>query len=85
MKKVYNKPEILFESFVLSTAIAGNCEQIFTLSQQFVCAIPDPYGIGMNIYNTSISDDCTVDGTGNELYDGFCYHIPTEALVLFSS
>ena len=87
MKKVYTRPEIFFESFVASSSIAGDCERVFTLAKQDICAIPDAYGTpGMGIFNMNVEwSECGVNGTGTETYDGLCYHVPTEALNLFNS
>ena len=75
MKKIYTKPEIFFENFSLSTNIAGNCNQTFGLLAQFVCAIPDANGMGMGVFGMSYpGNNCLIEGTGNEEYNGLCYH-----------
>ena len=86
MKKIYEKPEIYFESFSLSTNIASDCEVPFTLVGKDVCAIPDANGLNMGIFNASAAgSNCVIPGTGNETYNGFCYHVPTASSNLFSS
>lgn len=85
VKKSYNKPEIYFESFSLSTSIASGCEVPFTLAAKNICGIPDENGTGERIFDTSITSTCTTSGTGIEKFDGFCYHIPTETNNLFKS
>ena len=85
MKKNYSKPVIAFESFSLSQSIAANCENPFTLAAQDVCGIPDANGLGMNIFNPNTGGSCVIDGSGNETYNGFCYHVPTETNNLFNS
>lgn len=86
MKKTYSKPQIVIENFTLSTNVAGDCEQPYTLQAQFICAIPDTSGAGLNLFSTAFSGDCNVDGNGNTAtYDGFCYHIPSEKNQLFNS
>ena len=87
MKKTYEKPVIIIENFTLSTNIAGDCEKPFNLQAQFVCGIPDDFGLGADFYifDTSAGGTCKVDGTGEEMYDGFCYHIPSETNELFNS
>lgn len=84
-KKKYKKPMIVIESFSLDTNIAGNCEKPFNLQTQFVCGIPDNNGLGMNIFDTAKGGSCIVDGKPDTLYDGFCYHVPTENNELFNS
>lgn len=87
MKKTYTKPEIFFESFTLSTNIAADCEEIFSLMAQDICGIPNENGIpNKDIFNlTVVGTQCDVHGYGNEQYNGLCYHVPTEAHNLFNS
>lgn len=87
MKKIYTKPEIYFESFSLSTNIANDCDAPFTLAAKDICAIPDANGVqGMGIFNMTVAgSNCGVHGEGNEMYNGFCYHIPTDSNMLFNS
>lgn len=86
MKKNYTKPMIIIETFTLSTNIAGNCEQPFSLQAQFVCGIPDGNGLGMNIFTPGLDGgDCVIPGGDDTEYDGFCYHIPMENRELFNS
>ena len=84
MKKTYMKPEIYFESFTLSTNIAANCDHPFDLQAQFVCAIPDSNGQGMGIFDPNRGGGCVIPGS-DEMYNGFCYHVPTENNMLFNS
>lgn len=81
MKKMYSKPEIFFENFSLSTNIAGNCNHPFRGFAQFVCGIPDSNGLGMNIFDPNAAGStCAIPGDGmDDTYDGFCYHISTNA------
>ena len=85
MKKAYTKPEIFFESFTASSALANNCEVPFNLAAQYVCGIPDENGVGLAIFDPSLGGSCVVPGTNDAKYDGFCYHIPEEAYNLFRS
>ena len=84
MKKVYSKPEIVFENFSLTTNIAGDCEEIYGFFARGTCGIPDSNGLGMNIFNEG-TGNCVIQGSDDELYNGFCYHIPTETNNLFNS
>lgn len=75
MKKVYSKPEIVFESFSLSQNIAAGCE-----------FISDVKGGGLNfgsfvLFFNDASSPCTGDGRvtsegGDGQYDKICYHVP---------
>ena len=85
MKKSYTKPEIYFENFTLSTNIASNCDRPFSLQAQFVCAIPDANNLGMGIFDPNRGGGCVIPGDQDAMYDGFCYHVPTENNMLFMS
>ena len=86
MKKTYSKPSILIEKFALSTNIAGDCERPFTLIGQYECGVPDDNGYGDIIFSFDVASNCTVEGIGDKhIYDGFCYHIPSETNQLFNS
>jgi hypothetical protein len=45
MKKVYTKPEIMFEDFTLSTNIAGDCEGEFVNATKGSCAVTGTGGV----------------------------------------
>ena len=87
MKKTYLKPEIAFESFTLSTNIAGNCEQPFvTNSTKGVCAIESSGGVNIFSGTVALCDFLPEQMGGKEdEWDGFCYHVPTEDRNLFNS
>lgn len=73
MKKAYNKPEIMFENFVLSTSIADDCG-IDIGPARGSCG----YGIrGETVF--VLDGGCTtgpqsVDGSGEAIHDSICYH-----------
>lgn len=87
MKKEYSKPEIMFEDFELSTSIAGNCERIVGNPSKGTCGVPGSVE-GLDIFSTTVSGcvlyDEDIDGD-DDMYDGFCYHVPTERYTLFNS
>ena len=88
MKKTYSKPEISFESFVMSTNIAGDCEKPFVNNAtKGVCAVIGSGGI--TVFDSKVGGACkfTPEGLGGtpDIYDGLCYHVPTEAKNLFNS
>ena len=78
MKKIYQKPEILFESFALSTCIAANCGSIVGAPTDGVCGIA---GTGGDILFSEEITGCTAIGDDNL----FCYHVPTDSTNLFNS
>lgn len=84
MKKVYSKPEIEFESFVLCTNIAGDCDKIVGNPTKGSCGVPG--SSGEMLFSTTVSG-CGLDwaGLNGDDYDGFCYHMPTEDNALFNS
>ena len=75
MKKTYTTPKIVFESFVLSTNIAGDCEVKTWTPNSGTCAYPvKEDGITWNVFLDTVAACTTVqaDGANNE----FCYHVP---------
>jgi hypothetical protein len=84
MKKSYSKPQIMFESFTMSTNIAAGCENIFGLYSRGVCGFPGD-APNSNIFNTKAGGDCRVEGNGASEYDDLCYHNPLETDNLFNS
>lgn len=85
MKKVYTAPQILFESFTMSTNIAGNCESIVGNPSYNTCGVPGS-APGMNLFTSSVNGE-----NGCQMFvqesadDAFCYHNPTEYNNLFNS
>ena len=84
MKKTYSKPDIAFESFSLSTSIAGNCEVKTDTKGGGECGYPmDGLGmlfiVGMGACTTPITDEMSLN------FNGFCYHVPMENSNLFNS
>ena len=83
-KKPYQKPEIVYEDFSLSTNIAAGCETIITNATKDACAYQTNYaGKITNIFTADIPAVCTtteVDGN-----NGLCYHVPLENNDLFNS
>ena len=83
MKKSYSKPEILFESFAMSTSIATTCEVRFELQAKDVCGYPGS-APGLTIFATTYGG-CTVEGKADDEYNGLCYNVPDETYNLFQS
>lgn len=84
MKKIYLKPEIMFESFTLSENIAGNCELKTNLpSSDAGCGYPTRGGV---VFVEQIISACdTPPNNGGDVHDGFCYHNPSDGSNLFNS
>lgn len=79
MKKIYSKPEIMFDSFTLTTNIAAGCGHTTGLHSRDICAVDfGPLKIfssqAGNVCDTFIEDD-----------DQYCYHATTEDQALFNS
>ena len=89
MKKTYTKPEISFESFLMSTNIASQCEgEPVGLPARGTCGVPGSGGDVLFSASVQGANGCTLDWTllnGADDYNGFCYHNPTEYNNLFNS
>ena len=85
MKRTYSKPEIMFESFTLSTNIAGDCERIVGNPTKGSCGVPGS-APGINVFTSDMdgANGCTVPNFTDEL-DGYCYHTPESNYTLFNS
>lgn len=81
MKKVYTAPEILFESFTMSTNIAAGCDEIERSFSQDSCAYTGTGGIAMFL-DAIVACEYKSDDDGS---NGFCYHVPGEENDLFAS
>ena len=83
-KKPYQKPEIVYEDFSLSTNIAGNCDTIIDNSSQGACAYITVYaGATKHVFVDTVQACTTKDADGD--YNGICYHVPVETTNLFNS
>lgn len=76
MKKEYKKPELLFDSFELSTSIAVGCGIITKLPSEGSCGYNDN---GQIIFTSSLTG-CEYEGN-----DKICYDVPFDSNKLFSS
>ncbi len=80
MKKIYVKPQIVFELFQLSTSIASGCDLLGSQSAQYVCPVTDP-DTGFAIFAEDISSPCDTAPVGGNV----CYDVPSENWMVFSS
>ena len=86
MKRTYSKPEIMFESFVMSTSIAAVCERIVGNPTAGTCAVSGTGGV--NVFTDEMNACDYTPGSFNQpedTWDGFCYHVPTDKNELFNS
>lgn len=73
MKKTYIKPQIVYESFQLSTSIANGCELYPTTSAQYFCPVED-IETGFLLFADSAASPCdTAPPDGSQI----CYDVPT--------
>lgn len=74
MKKVYSKPEIIFESFSLSQNIAAGCEITDPKDPILAMTGVGPGGSVGYAFSTSCDVDVT-NGGGDGEWNGVCYHV----------
>ena len=84
MKKEYVKPEIVFESFKLSTNIAGACVHKGNAADVNTCDFDT--GVGVIFVNPVACSEkdgefCVPDGS----YMGYCYDVPNADSRVFAS
>lgn len=81
MKKVYTKPQIAFESFQLTSNIAGDCNtKPNTQADDATCGYNDN---GWIIFQSGPL--CTMPVGQDGIYDRICYHVPTGDISVFTS
>lgn len=86
MKRAYEKPKIIFESFVMSTNIAGDCEEPYVKNPtKGSCGVPPSFGDDV-LWSVNIVNGCNAEGGSNgTTSDGLCYHNPSDSNNLFNS
>lgn len=85
MKKTYAKPQIVFESFIMSTNIAGDCEEKTWLPSNNSCGM-DFSGLVVFMQDMNGCKDIQVDNVGGDgEFNGICYHVPSGDNNLFNS
>ena len=87
MKKRYEKPQIVFEDFTLSTNIAGDCGTIIDGQSLGNCALEGTGGINVFILGVFACEFTPTDMgfVNDDAYDGICYHVPIPSQSLFNS
>lgn len=85
MKRIYSRPDIVFESFSLCENIASvnsNCSRNITTTYSNICGLQ----YGNKIVFTMAASGCQVKvQDGSPMFDGLCYHIPVGENKLFNS
>ena len=83
MKKTYEKPQIVFESFAMSTCIAAGCKftNVTHSDGELGCGYADQRF--NKVVFTSDLLCTTIEDDGD--YNGICYHTPVDENSLFTS
>ena len=81
MKKVYTKPEIMFDNFSLTTNIASVCEVKIEGPTQGTCGLR----WGATTIFVEKASGCAKQVKDGEGYNGLCYHVPNQAYNVFNS
>lgn len=81
MKKVYTKPDVVFENFSLSTNITS-CE-VHANADRGICGCDFIPGLTL-FTNTIMGCDLSTEDGAPE-YDGICYHNPSDFNNVFKS
>lgn len=85
MKKEYVKPQIVFESFTLSTNIAADCETITSLHGRGSCGYPTRDGVVFVDSYTGCDVTAPVENGESVYGNTVCYHVPIDSKNLFNS
>lgn len=80
MKKTYQTPDIYFDTFQLSTNIAACKVHNYTMSNG-ECG----FEVGSRVAFTTEVTGCKWKITDGSMFDGLCYHVPTDLNNLFNS
>lgn len=84
MKRAYSTPDIVFDSFSLSSSIAGPCGYDTNTQNQNTCAVI----FGNRRVFTSAVPGCAAAGgkiVDSGIYNGICYHVPVNGFNVFNS
>lgn len=83
MKKPYNKPEILFDDFSLTTSITAGCEFKNGLHTEGSCGYDFGRSVGV-VFSDSI-EQCKYKANPDAEFNSLCYHNPGEYNDIFNS
>ena len=82
MKRHYEPPNILFESFTLSATLTAGCS--IKISTQSVDDCGMSFGVAVVFTQNVLGCDRKVED-GSPVMNGMCYHVPVEGMALFNS
>lgn len=80
MKKLYQKPQIGYESFCLTTDITASCSLIATNQNPGACPL-----YYKDWQMTLFTDAIACDTYPPEGDDSICYHVPSDTFNVFTS
>lgn len=81
MRKKYQKPELYYESFMLSQSIASGCEGIANFAENQCSVTLSGPGYELSLFHDS--QICSDSPPNPDDY--LCYHAPAENMNVFSS
>lgn len=86
MKIKYAKPQILFESFELSTSIATTCAfiQTNTFNYERDCVVYPADDESFRLWEFGVTTGCDFT-PGEGIYDALCYQVPNDAMNVHDS
>lgn len=83
MKRIYNKPQIVFESFQLTESIAAACADPTGTPTAGTCGVS--FG-KLVLFWSSMEGICNYPvEEETESWNGICYHVPTDDTRMFNS
>lgn len=84
MKKVYSKPHVIFESFVLSNSIGGGCDYFANASRSQCGVYVDEFEETLFTSETVLGGACSMTPAPG-MFDDICYDVPHDNTGVFSS
>lgn len=87
MKKSYSKPDIMYESFRVTTNITSSCDGgAEMLASDYECG--KTFSNGQNVFLTGVQG-CGIkvspDQDGDGMWGTLCYHVPLNLTALLES
>lgn len=84
MKKIYSKPEIVYEDFTPSTSIAAGCEKLANMSEDSCGILLPDMGFSIFLENVEACKEFPVED-GSKESNWVCYHVPDGENNVFAS
>ena len=82
MKRAYQKPDIMFDSFSLSSTIAGSCSFDTNTKSQGDCHVM--FG-ELKVFTSKVTGCKGGVIVDSGQFNGLCYHVPTNDKNIFMS